>query len=152
MTTIRWSDDFLVGMSDLDQDHRELVERITLVRNAVEDKAAPHRLLAMVDALLELIIRHMAREDAHLRRLSEPGGVEHRRRHMVEHARLISRVNSARELVAAGYAETDEWDDIAVLLTVTELIRTDFEMIGHLRREGLLHADSGTAAAGRPVN
>lgn len=142
---IDWCDDFLIGFDDLDHDHKVLIHglnRIAEVLHARRDEP-----LSLLEDWLAVFARHTRKEELLLDRLRHPGGIQHRDEHNAGHRRFLGHVHTFRAQVAAGAASTEAIARLGLFLAADELIRADYEMIGHLRREGLLLPDGSLRAA-----
>ncbi|MGE5504857.1 MAG: bacteriohemerythrin [Actinomycetota bacterium] len=139
--TIQWSDMYLIGLTDLDDDHRRIVALVADLHAAAVTGAGAAELSAMLDNLMECFHDHVSVEEGYLARLTDPAGRKHSVRHVAEHAAFFDRLAALRGRLANGEDVAVEVDSLGVFLTLTELIRSDFEMVGHLRREGLMRSD-----------
>ena len=144
---IEWSDDFNIGLPRLDADHLGLVRRINDLQRAVGGGQPPARLLGKADALVARFRRHVAAEERYLVRLNSPAGRDHRDSHRAAHALVLRRLQALRDRLEQGGDAGPELDAVALDLTVTELIRTDFDLVGLLHREGLSPPGAGGLAA-----
>ena len=97
MPSIEWSDTYLIGVPDLDADHRRIVGLIAGVFAAVEAGAAAGTVLARVDGLVAVLLPHMDKEREMMAPLSQPTGIAHRRRHLAGHAEFLDRVDVVRQ-------------------------------------------------------
>lgn len=142
---IEWCDDFLIGLEDLDNDHRELIGGINEI---AEVMAAGHSdALALLETWLDTFMRHAVKEELLLDKLRQPGGQQHRDEHIAGHRQFSDRARDFAAEVARGAATAESIARLGLFLAVSELIRADYEMIGHLRREGVLLPDGSIRAA-----
>jgi hemerythrin len=139
MHTIQWSDTYLIGLPDLDAEHRRMVAMINAVIAAAADGNPPKTVLGLIDDFMALMLPHMKTEQEMMEPLAMPQGIAHRRRHLAGHAEFIRRINALRADIADGRECNSDLDGLGVFLTVPELINSDYEMVGELRRERLLH-------------
>lgn len=135
---VAWDDSYLIGIDDLDAEHRQFVAMLDDIFRRASSGAPMTALAEPLADFIHLFSRHAAKEAALLRRLGEPAGVTHRGDHIAGHARFLDAAHALREHCAAGTATPAEIDRLGVLLTLFELIEADYEMVGHLKREGLL--------------
>lgn len=150
---IEWTDDILIGLPDLDDDHRRLVAGINEIDDAL---LAGRAAAALMQEWVDLFRRHAGKEEELLSRLHLPAGVAHLAEHAAGHRDFLGRADAfARRLRADAFAGRlragrpcgDEITRLGDHLMVTEMIRADFDMVGHLRREGLLLPDGSLRAA-----
>ncbi len=141
MSVPEWDDSYRIGLPVFDNEHKELMGRIGSVFRAVEAGEATDEVVMLIDDLLDRFVRHIAWEERWMERLTTPAGVEHRNLHKSGHRELISRTALLRERYAQGGDGRAGLEDLAFLLTLSELIQLDYEMVGLLRREGYLSGE-----------
>lgn len=141
MRPVEWNESFLIGLPELDEDHRTLVRMVGDIAVLASSSCSPKDVSSAVDRLLERFHEHIIVEEAYLDMLTSPAGRDHRRKHLHEHTQFLNRVAAVQGRLANGEPVENDVDGLGVVLTLVELIRTDFEMVGMLRREGLLTAD-----------
>lgn len=142
---IEWSDDFLIGLDELDNDHRKLIGGINRIAELMETQ--PGAALILLEGWLATFTCHALKEEALLDLLRQPGGRQHRDEHNAGHRQFLAQAREFRRQAAIGNAPTETIARLGLLLAVSDLIRADYEMIGHLRREGLLLPDGSIVAA-----
>ncbi|TAN59351.1 MAG: hypothetical protein EPN26_00075 [Rhodospirillales bacterium] len=151
MSVPEWDDSYRIGLPVFDNEHKELMSRIGSVFRAVEAGEATSEVVSLIDDLLERFFRHIAWEEKWMECLITPAGVEHRNLHKSGHRELISRTALLRERFAQGGDGRAGLEDLAFLLTLSELIQLDYEMVGLLRREGYLSGeDAGVVLPPEP--
>lgn len=134
--TIEWSDNILIGLPELDDDHKGLIAGMNEIGAAL---VAGHAdAIKLMDAWLALFRRHTHKEEDLLARLYLPAGHAHLVEHAAGHVNFLTRAESFRDQMLAGEACCAEIGRLGDHLMVTEMIRADFDMVGHLRNEGLL--------------
>lgn len=141
MKSFEWSETFLIGMPDLDNDHRELIKMVGHIGRLAESGTPVEALAGTMDRLLERFHDHIAIEERYLAVLSSPAGRDHRGHHLAEHSKFLDRIAAMRGQLAHGQEVGDAVEGFGALFTLSELIRTDYEMVGLLRREGRLTPD-----------
>ena len=142
MTALTWSDNFLIGHTEVDEDHRHLFDAIIDLLGLAETNTSAQVLIARLDAILDNFIQHNAMEEALMESLCEPASVAHRKHHHEAHAEFIAHIRATREQLAMGLDCRMEIERLAMFLTLMELVRDDFDMIGCLYHEGLLSPDT----------
>jgi hemerythrin-like metal-binding protein len=138
MTVPEWDDSYSIGLPTFDSEHKLLMGRVEAICRACEAGGASDDVVALLDDLLNLFLRHIAWEERWMERLTTPAGIEHRNRHKAGHRELAARAMLLRERLAIGGDCRSALDDLGFFLTLFELIEFDFEMVGLLRREGVL--------------
>ena len=97
--TFGWSDDFLVGVAEIDEQHRRLIEMIGSFYEALrEKKPASEALAALLDGLVEYTRYHFTTEERLMARSGFPASKDHRE----QHARFVSTVGNLVERVSSG--------------------------------------------------
>lgn len=110
---LSWREDWCIGIDWVDDDHREMAERLNRLADAVHRAALePERggeagadgslVLQRLDELIEHIRRHFGAEEAFLRKIAYPGYEAHRREHRIELAELVDLRRSLETEGAAG--------------------------------------------------
>ncbi len=138
MPAIDWTDTYLIGVPDLDADHRRLIALVNALFAVADAGATAAAVLERVDDLMAMMSPHMEREALMMAPLSGPGGIAHREKHLAGHREFTQRVEALRARLAEGGDCTTEVESLGVFLTLLELINVDYDMVGELRREGLL--------------
>lgn len=142
---IEWTDDILIGLPDLDNDHRGLVAGINAIGMAL--RAGSADVATLMQAWVALFRHHARKEEDLLGRLHLPGGVAHLSDHAAGHRDFLGRADAFVDRLRACEPCDGEIARLGDHLMITEMIRADFDMVGHLRREGLLLPDGSLRAA-----
>jgi hemerythrin len=138
MSLLDWTDGLSIGIAAIDDDHRHLIHRFNLLHRGVQEGWTSGELKAAADALIETIERHFASEEHLLSQLRLPSGIEHRREHRHRHSDFLCHALDITRQVLDGSVLVRSIERLAFSLTEFELVRCDFEMVGHLLREGQL--------------
>jgi hemerythrin-like metal-binding protein len=97
--TFEWCDDFLVGVAEIDEQHRRLIEMIGSFYEALrEKKPASEALAALLDGLVEYTRYHFATEERLMARSGFPASKDHRE----QHARFVRTVGDLVARVSSG--------------------------------------------------
>ncbi|WP_183177941.1 bacteriohemerythrin [Azospirillum sp. OGB3] len=92
MDSIQWSRWMSVGIEELDEDHRVLVDIVNKL-GADENRASPEVIEAILDELIHYTKDHFAREEAHMAQANYPTFAAHK----ALHDALTRNVESYRE-------------------------------------------------------
>ncbi|MDQ2105534.1 bacteriohemerythrin [Azospirillum isscasi] len=92
MDSIQWSRWMSVGIEELDEDHRVLVDIVNKL-GAVESRGSPDIIEAILDELIHYTKDHFAREEAHMAEANYPTFTAHK----ALHDALTRNVESYRE-------------------------------------------------------
>ena len=139
MAVPKWDDSYCIGLPTFDSEHRLLLGRVEAVCKACESGRSSEDVVLLLDEMLDLFLRHIAWEERWMECLTTPAGIEHRNRHKSGHRELAARAMLLRERLFIGGDCRAALEDLGFFLTLFELIEFDFELVGLLRREGLLN-------------
>lgn len=135
-----WSESFAVGIAQLDEEHRALVDLINVVCRHARGGRKGQALQAL-DALLAMAARHFQHEEAVLRGLNGYGDLEN---HAGEHRNRMSQITALRQRFADA-----EGDDPRLREALIDwFVR---QSIGHDAAIKAFFDDRGTRLAGRPA-
>lgn len=99
MGALVWRDAWLLGIEPLDADHRKMVQLLNAVlcEGAEESAESPREsngnavpIGERMQALMDHLREHFAREEAFLEAIDYPGFAEHKRDHAIEMAELVA--------------------------------------------------------------
>ncbi len=76
-----WSDEFSVGIDEIDRDHRKLFELLTKLHDASHAGTRREELGKVLDEVLHYLCYHFAHEEELLLQTNFPGYEKHRRLH-----------------------------------------------------------------------
>lgn len=141
MPALQWSNSYSVGLAELDEDHKQIVDMIAELSGLAEAGPAgcPESLfLTRFDCLIASFAAHTAREERYLGRLRSPAGIAHCAEHRASHDRFREEAEKVRDQIANGTLAPESVGELGVFLMLFELIRIDYDLVGLLRREGLL--------------
>ena len=88
MPIVEWNDSYLVGIEDIDQHHRHLVQLLNDTYDAFTDGSHQEKLGGVLDELIDYATYHFACEERWMQDSSYPGLSVHRE----EHERFIGRI------------------------------------------------------------
>src|SRR5512138_983301 len=134
-----WSNSFAVGIAQLDEEHRALVDQINAVcrrsRGGRMDEA-----LQALDVLLEKGARHFEHEEAVLRGLNGYGELDN---HASEHRNRLAQLTALRQRFAEKQADDPRLREALIDWFVRQSIGHDAAIKGFFD-------DRGTRFTGRP--
>jgi hemerythrin len=81
MTLMTWNDEMSVGVKELDDDHKQLIDLLTEAHEALLSGLSREALGEVVDRLVDRTMAHFAHEEALFDRTGFPGADAHRREH-----------------------------------------------------------------------
>ena len=111
---IEWTDDFLIGIAELDHEHRSLVADINRLHRALRDHDERARIEETLGEILSRMQAHFALEETVMKEHAYP----HYRAHKAEHEELLDTVTGFivrfEKEPGAGFSEAieatlDDW-------------------------------------------
>lgn len=79
--TISWNDSYGTGLSEIDDEHRELIEIVNRMQASVESGQGAEVMGDVLQEVLAITKTHYAHEENEMQRLGYPGLTEHKREH-----------------------------------------------------------------------
>ena len=105
MKDIVWGDVLSVGVDEIDEDHRKLVNIFNTLNHSVTEGASPEYLAAVLEELINCTVWHFSHEE----RLMLKYGYEGAEEHKAEHQELIQGARELQqEILQAGKPVADE--------------------------------------------
>ncbi len=95
---VAWSDEFALGMQEIDEQHQVLIELINQVWVAVVKRVSVEQALPIIEELEKYTITHFTAEEIFMRELGYAGFAEHK----VEHDNFVSRVAEEKAKIIGG--------------------------------------------------
>jgi hemerythrin len=131
----RWSDDFLVGVAEIDEQHRRLFQMIDGFYAALREKRPASEALAdLLDGLVEYTRYHFATEERLMARTGFPDSPKHRE----QHAGFVSTVDNLVDRVSTGQLVLSlEATSFLREWLVNHILKSDKELGGHLITHGM---------------
>jgi hemerythrin len=96
--TVAWTDDYALGLAEIDQQHKALFERVNAVLAAARSSDPQPALEQALGPLQIETARHFAEEEQLMERIGYPG----RDRHAAAHRVLIRHLGGVASLLSAG--------------------------------------------------
>jgi hemerythrin len=132
---IEWTGALATGVSEIDEQHKELIARINALLEACEDNRGRDEVGRVIDFLEEYVVTHFSTEE---NRMFAAGYPEYRQ-HKAEHAIFIERVADVKHKFRSDSAAPDvlhlatrtlmEWLDVHIR-------RTDRRLGDYIRHYG----------------
>ena len=79
---IKWSDDLSVGVNEIDNQHKELIDRVAGLLSAMSQGKGKNEVTQTLDFLAEYVVCHFNSEERIMKEHSYPGFVHHRQQHL----------------------------------------------------------------------
>ena len=81
MPFAEWTDEFSVGIEEIDGEHKQLLALLNELNDAVEAGERREALGKVLDGLIHYVVFHFTHEEALFLRTNYPGYERHRRQH-----------------------------------------------------------------------
>ncbi|MCP4502534.1 MAG: hemerythrin family protein [Deltaproteobacteria bacterium] len=104
MSLFVWSDVFSVGVSQIDTQHKALIDRMNLLYDYHVQQAPKAKVIAALDDLVGYTVKHFTWEEAAMRKAGY-AGLEG---HIEHHQKLLTQVGEIHEKIKSGQRELDE--------------------------------------------
>ncbi len=98
MEFMNWRDEFSVGITSIDRQHRRMIELINRLEDGVRTHQEKKNMHSVLSELVSYTRNHFKTEEALMKTYKYPGYVQHR----VEHQSLVKRVVEFRRKFEAG--------------------------------------------------
>lgn len=113
MPFMKWSDEFSIGVDELDNDHKKLVGLINELYDAVEAGRGHEALGKILDGLIFYVSYHLSHEEGLFLRAQYPDLEAHKR----EHAALTDRAKDVYDKFYSAPTETLPHEVLELLKT-----------------------------------
>lgn len=112
---LQWDQSFVLGIDEIDQQHRTIVEQFASFSEAIQAGTAQTELSDMANFLVTYAQQHFATEEGYMERYEYPGIAEQRHEHLeftADAHELLSRLEedgASRELAVAMAGKLVRW-------------------------------------------
>lgn len=129
MKDIIWSKTLSIGVEEVDEDHRKLVDIFNTLNHAVKEREAKEYLAAVLDELINCTVWHFSHEE----RLMLKYQYKDKEAHQAEHRELIETVKELQqELLQGGGEMTERHIEILERWLTEHILTTDMRLGGFL--------------------
>ncbi|NWG31359.1 MAG: hemerythrin family protein [Rhodocyclaceae bacterium] len=129
MKDIVWSKTLSIGVEEVDEDHRKLVDIFNTLNHAVKEREAPEYLAAVLDELINCTVWHFSHEE----RLMLKYQYKDMEAHKAEHRELIETVKELQqELLQGGGEMTERHIEILERWLTEHILTTDMRLGAYL--------------------
>lgn len=134
MTFFPWSDDYLVHVRIIDNDHRDLVEIVNNLHDSIKSGGSRAEIGRVISNLATYVSEHFAREEALMAEYDYPGITEHKRMHR----RLARTVHAIRKLFGEDPSQIDPVKLLTFLKNwlVHHILEEDVSYVPYLHGDG----------------
>lgn len=126
MNDLHWDEILSIGVDEIDEDHRRLLELFNILNHSVTEGGAPDYLAAVLEELINCTAWHFSHEERLMLKYGYAGLADHK----TEHRELIKSVRELQQkILQAGIRMAD--DDLVYLERwLTQHILTDDAKMG----------------------
>lgn len=134
MTFFPWSDDYLVHVRVIDNDHKDLVEIVNNLHTCIKNGESRVEIGRVISNLVTYVSDHFAREEALMEEYDYPGITEHKRMHR----RLARTVHAIRKLFGEDPAQIDPVKLLSFLKSwlVNHILEEDVSYVPYMHGGG----------------
>lgn len=135
MPFIAWNDEMSVGVKELDDDHKEIVDLLNRLHEGVEAGIGNSEVVNIFSKLVEATKRHLHHEEQILAK----AGFPHLAQHLKEHDAILGKglMLQARFMSGSTQPFTLAEVDLACRWLQTHLIESDKHYAQYLKSQGL---------------
>lgn len=93
MTYLKWEDKLSVGVAEVDEEHKRMVDIVVALHNSVIAGMSDECFIGLFDSLVDCTVMHFRHEEKLMERAQYPDFATHRE----EHEKLLMRLRAFRE-------------------------------------------------------
>jgi hemerythrin-like metal-binding protein len=136
MTLVEWNEKMSVGVSIIDDEHKQLLGMLNQLYDAMQAKQSSDALAKVVDGLIAYTVYHFKHEEALFARTGYPCTAEHEK----EHADLTKQVLEVQKKYRAGDTATLSPEVLNFLRKwlLAHILRSDKKYGPHLNANGIV--------------
>jgi hemerythrin len=95
---IKWSDTYDLGLEEIDEQHRSLLDLINKIWQAIVDRSDKSVVFGLLEELEKYTLAHFVAEETFMRVTDYPGFPEHK----VEHQKFVARIAVEKKRALLG--------------------------------------------------
>ncbi len=131
MKDLVWGEILSVGVGEIDEDHRKLLQIFNVLNHALQDKASPQYMAATLEELINCTVWHFSHEE----RLMLKHGYKEIEEHKADHRDLIQSARELQqELLQADKPVADEHVAFLERWLTEHILTTDARLGSYLAR------------------
>lgn len=129
MKDIVWDRILTIGIDEIDDDHRRLIELFNILNHSVTEGEDPQYLAAVLEELINCTVWHFSHEERLMLKYAYPGFAEHKAEHqeLIESARHLQQ----KTLQADRLVATEDLEFLERWLT-EHILSTDMKLGSYL--------------------
>lgn len=126
---LRWDKILSVGVDEIDDDHRRLLDLFNILNHSVQEGAEPEYLEAVLEELINCTVWHFSHEE----RLMLKYGYERHQDHKMEHQELIDSVKELQhKILQSDNVVTDQDLEFLERWLTEHILSTDMKLGNYL--------------------
>ena len=135
MTDFKWYDFLEIGVDFIDNDHRELLDIIVEIKQAI-DNGEKDKCVPLFSSLLQHTKEHFSREEEFLLKVKYPNLEKHKN----YHEKLLLKADETKRKCEEIDTQQDlkECFDMMATFLIDDILRGDIEFKSYLEYEGYL--------------
>ena len=131
MKDLVWSKILSVGVDEIDEDHRKLIQIFNILNHAVAEGDSPEYLAATLEELINCTVWHFSHEERLMLKHRYPETAQHK----AEHRELIQTAKELQEgLLQAGKPMVDQQVEFLERWLTEHILTADGRLGSHLAR------------------
>ncbi len=135
---IKWNVKYSLGISDIDNEHKEFIDNINKVIVTKEHNDKPEEVREILYEMIKYAINHFATEETHMKNFNFPGYQLHRNEHLDFINKTFDNIN---KVINGDYQVANEILEYLKRWFVNHIQETDRKYIYCFNENGLYNAD-----------
>ena len=145
-----WSEDFSIGICELDDQHKDIIDLLNVLYDQVEQKEERATILATIEALAWKIKTHFAIEEALMRMMELPQ--EEYEDHFKEHQVMVEQLDYHLNKIRNGSPVTVALIHFCSIWFIRHIQEDDRKMAPDLVSRGIKTSNKSTSFFGKLFN
>jgi hemerythrin len=133
MLFMPWTAELEVGIAEIDEQHRWLVDQTNALHDAMQGAAAPEVVGTLLEGLMEYVINHFIVEENLFQRLGYPDGDAHQAQHNQFNNQVMSLLHRHEQGEAVGPQTLELLKD----WLIHHILKVDKAYVQHFRQHGV---------------
>lgn len=129
----KWSDQYSVGVEEIDEDHKQLVRILNRVVQSIRDDKSKDQVREIMDELIDYTRYHFSHEESLMEKTGYPGLEQHR----ASHELLVWRVIAFHQKVLQETIDMAEVANFLVEWLINHILDEDARFAPHFRQHGI---------------
>ncbi len=131
---VEWEDEFSVGISVIDEEHKRLFGILNKIIYANEHRINPEGLKEVLREMTDYSVTHFTTEEAYMKAFNYPGYQDHKEEHMDFSTKIIA---YTYKVIKGDYQFTNELTEYLQQWLINHIQVTDRQYIDCFKKNGL---------------